>query len=500
MTKCSTTTPPAASKLAASPSTRSAAAASIGSVCTPDVNEDSATNVGVQAELPAAATADLRQQVVSGVGWKIATQVVVQVTRIVVGVALARLLVPRDFGLASMALLFVGVTSVFTDLSFGQALIARRTITESDRSTAFWSTLAAGAVCTAAGVAAAPLVADFFSTPAVAHLFAVTSILFFITSFSSTQIALLPREMQFRSLQLREMAGAVVGGVVGVVLALGGLGAWALVAQALTAEGISLVLVWRFSPWRPRLTYSKESLRRLGSFAGKTSGARILGYVNLNADNFLIARFLGAAPLGVYSVAYNVMFAPLARLAAPIQQVLFPAFAPDFVPVVLGHRWHKAIPVLQLLCIAGLAQTLQTLNHSMLQALDRAGALLAFMIFSATLTVSAFAIGLHWGVVGVAAGFAAARTTVLPVFTTIVSRAAQTPALAFAAAVRPVLEVSAAMGALALGLRLGLEDAGASAGLRLAAVVIFGAAVYVALLAWRAPVLVREVWTLVRRR
>jgi O-antigen/teichoic acid export membrane protein len=480
-------------------------------------------------------TPTLRQQVVRGVGWKIATVAVVQVTRIVVGVILARLLVPRDFGLASMALLFVGVASVFTDLSFGQALIARREITDRDRSTAFWTTLAAGALCAGAGVAAAPLVADFFSTPAVSHLFAVTSILFLITSFSSTQIALLTREMQFRSLQLREMAGTVLGGVVGVVLAFSGLGAWALVVQALTAEGVSLVLVWRFSSWRPSATWSAESFRRLGSFAGKTSGARVLGYVNLNADNFLIARFLGAAPLGVYSVAYNVMFAPLARLATPIQQVLFPAFAliaadrpraggawlrgsrivaaitvpafvglavvaPDFVPVVLGHRWHKAIPVLQLLCIAGLAQSLQTLNHSMLQALDRAGALLAFMIFSATLTVSAFAIGLHWGVVGVAAGFAAARTTVLPVFTTIVSRAAQTPVLAFVGAVRPVLEVSAAMGALTLALRLGLEDAGVSAGLRLAAAVVFGAAVYVALLAWREPGLVREVWTLIRRR
>jgi O-antigen/teichoic acid export membrane protein len=496
------------------------------------MNEES---IEVEVRPVPAPARTLRQQVVSGVGWKIATVAVVQVTRIVVGVILARLLVPRDFGLASMALLFVGVASVFTDLSFGQALIARRTITENDRSTAFWTTLAAGALCCGGAVAAAPLVADFFSTPAVRPLFAVTSILFLITSFSSTQIALLTRELRFRSLQLREMAGTVLGGVVGVVLAFAGLGAWAIVVQALTAEAVSLVLVWRFSSWRPSATWSAESFRRLGGFAGKTSGARVLGYVNLNADNFLIARFLGATPLGVYSVAYNVMFAPLARLAAPIQQVLFPAFAriaadrpraggawlrgsrivaaitvpafvglavvaPDFVPVVLGHRWHKAIPVLQLLCIAGLAQTLQTLNHSMLQALDRAGALLAFMIFSATLTVSAFAIGLHWGVVGVAAGFAVARTTVLPVFTTIVSRAAEIGVLAFVGAVRPVLEVSAAMGALTLGLRLGLEHAGAPAGLRLAAVVAFGAAAYLPLLAWRETDLVREVWALIRRR
>jgi O-antigen/teichoic acid export membrane protein len=500
------------------------------------VNEDSTTSVGVRPELPATAgtAGTLRQQVVSGVGWKIATQVVVQATRIVVGVVLARLLVPRDYGLASMALIFVGVASIFTDLSLGTALIARRTITERDRSTAFWTTIVAGAVCAGGGVAAAPLVADFFSTPAVAPLFAATSALFFITSLSSTQIALLNREMQFRSLQLREMAGAVTGGALGVALAVAGTGAWALVAQALAAETISLVLVWRFSPWRPRATYSTESLRSLGSFAGKTSGARVLGYVNLNADNFLIARFLGAAPLGIYSVAYNVMFAPISRLALPIQQVLFPAFAliaddpartgaawlrgnriiaaasvpafvglavvaPDFVPVVLGGRWHKAVPVLQLLCIAGLSQSIQSLNHSMLQALDRAGLLLAFMIFSATVTVSAFVIGLHWGVVGVAAGFAVARTSVLPLFTTIVCRAAQTSVLAFARSVRPILEVSAAMGALTYALRLALVHADVAAGARLAAVVALGAASYVSLLAWREPALVAEIRNLARR-
>jgi polysaccharide transporter, PST family len=499
------------------------------------VNEESSTNLALPSETPAAAPRSLRQQVVSGIGWKVATQIVVLITRTVVGVILARLLVPRDFGLAAMALLFVGVTSIFTDLSLGAALIARRTITEADRSTAFWTTVVAGAACAGGGIAAAPLVADLFSTPAVAPLFAVTSLIFLITSISATQIALLTREMQFRSLQLREMAGATVGGVVGVALALAGLGAWALVVQVLATEAVSLVLVWRFSPWRPRLTFSGESLRRLGSFAGKTSGARVLGYVNLNADNFLIAKFLGAAPLGVYAVAYNVMFAPLARLAAPIQQVLFPAFvriaadprrvgaawlrgsrvvaavsvpafvglavvAPDFVPVILGDRWHDAIPVLQLLCIAGLSQSLQSLNHSMLQALDRAGALLAFMIFSATITVSSFAIGLHWGVVGVAAGFAAARTAVLPVFTTIVARTAQTPVLAFARSVRRVLEASAAMGAIAYGVRLALRHEGVPAGVRLAVVVAAGAVAYLSLLAWRDSELIAEARALGSRR
>jgi O-antigen/teichoic acid export membrane protein len=498
------------------------------------VNEELITSGG--EVLPEAAEPPaLRQQVVSGVAWKIVTQVVLQATRILVAIILARLLVPRDFGLASMALLFVGVASVFIDLSLGTALIARRSITEADRSTAFWTTLAAGTSCTIIGVALSPLVADFFSTPEVEPLFAVTSILFLITAFSSTQAALLTRELQFRSLQLRQIAGAVIAGAVGVSLAFAGLGAWALVIQALTAEAVSLVLVWRFSTWRPRFMYSVDSLRQMGPFAVKASGARALGYVNLNADNFLIARFLGATPLGIYSVAYNVMFAPFARLAQPIQEVLFPAFArlaadpprmgatwlrgsrivaaitvpafvglaivaPDFVPVVLGQRWEKAVPILELLCIAGLAQSLVSLNHSLLQALDRAGTLLVFMIFSAAITVASFAVGLYWGVVGVAAGFAFARTFVAPIFMAICCRAAQVRMGVVANNLRPVLGLAAAMGVLAYGARLALENAGVPAGYRLVAVVVIGAASYVGLLVWQQRALVKEIVGLARRR
>jgi len=122
------------------------------------------------------------------------------------------------------------------------------------------------------------------------------------------------------------MAGALLGGMVGVVLAFAGR---RLGDRRPGAHGRGRVS-------RPRVAILLVASQRdvVGGklpparpFAGKTSGARVLGYVNLNADNFLIARFLGATPLGVYSVAYNVMFAPLARLATPIQQVLFPAFA-----------------------------------------------------------------------------------------------------------------------------------------------------------------------------
>ncbi|HEX6490688.1 MAG TPA: lipopolysaccharide biosynthesis protein [Gaiellaceae bacterium] len=469
----------------------------------------------------------LRQQVVSGIGWKLATQLILQATRTGTGILLAHLLAPRDYGLAAMALLLSGIPAIFTDLSLGSALIQRRTITEDDRSTAFWTTIALGAFFAALGVLVSPLVSSLFSTPAVAPLFAVASANFLISATSSTQVALLTRELRFRSLQLREIAGLLVGAATAIVIAFAGGGAWAIVGQALASEGIALILVWRFSDWRPSATFSAQSLRVLGSFGGPVALARIFGYLNLNADNFLIGKFLGAVPLGIYALAYNVMFAPLARIAVPIQQVLFPAFsrlrgdparfgaawlrgsrllaavsvpafaglfavAPDFVTVVLGQRWHRAVPVLELLCVAGAAQSLQSMNWTVLQAAGRAGALLRFMIFSGVVTVGAFGAGVHWGIVGVAAGFAIARTLVLPVFTVIACRAADTTVLAFARSVHRVVELSLGMAAVVYGLRLALDSGGVDSGARLAILVFAGAALYLGGLRWLEPGLVTE--------
>src|ERR1700686_1797746 len=113
---------------------------------------------------------DLRAKVLGGLGWKLVTQVVTQGSRTVVGVLLAHLLSPHDFGLAAMAFVLVVLAPLFTDLSLGAALVQRPTITEADRSTAFWTTVAASFATTGVGIAAAPLVADFFHNRAVAPL------------------------------------------------------------------------------------------------------------------------------------------------------------------------------------------------------------------------------------------------------------------------------------------------------------------------------------------
>jgi O-antigen/teichoic acid export membrane protein len=470
---------------------------------------------------------DLAARVAGGLAWKLGSQVVVQGSRTVVGIVLAHLLSPHDYGLAAMALVFTSLAPIFTDLSLSVALVQRPTIDEADRSTAFWTTVIASLAFTGLGIAAASLVADFFSTPDVAPLFAVTSITFTISALAATQTALLTRELQFRSLQLREMVAVLVAAGVAIGAAAGGAGAWAIVAQLLVGEAIGTILIWRFCSWRPTWTYSRESLRRLVPFGSMTLGSRVLGWMNLNGDNLLVGRYLGARALGIYAVAYNVMFAPVTRITVPIQQVLFPAFArlqddpdrlrrawlrgnrlvaaitlpgflgmaviaPDFVPAVLGDRWHRVVPVLQFLSLAGAVLSLHQLNWSVLQAMGRAGTLLRFMFFSAAVTVGAFAIGLHWGVVGVAGWYFGARTLLLPVFTWLTTRVVGATLVEFARSVARVVEGSLLMAAVAYGLRELLVQVDVPAGARVAVLVAAGAAVYAAHVRVRSPELLAE--------
>ena len=388
---------------------------------------------------------------------------------------------------------------------------------------------------TATGVAVSPLVADFFSTPQVGPLFAAVSVGFIVNAVGQTQNALLTREMSFRSLELRQIAATVAGAITALGLALAGFGPWAIVGQGLCTSVVSTTLVWMLSPWRPQWVYSTESLRSLGSFGVKALFSRLLVYVNFTGDNLLIGKFIGSQALGVYTVAYNLMWLPMSRITVPLSSVLYAAFArlqndqrrlgeiwlrvnrmtsavlapmflglavvaPDLVPVVFGERWRAAIPVLQLLSLGGIAQALQVFNGQVYQAQGRPGLFLRFMVFSTGVTFGGFALGLHWGVVGVAASFAIARTIVLAANTTLICRTLELPLARTVVSHLEIVGLATVMGAVVLAARHALVAVGLAGGPRLAVLVVIGASTYVGLLAWRSSDLLAELRTTIRRR
>lgn len=489
----------------------------------------------VPAVAPTDPAAGVGDKVASGLRWKLIAQVVSQVSRVGVGLVLARLLTPEDFGLAALALAWSALALVLSDPSLTAALVQRRTITEADRSTVFWATIGAGLACTALGVALSGPIAAFYGDSAVQPLIMVESLTFFLVSLSAIPVALMTREMAFRGLEIREMAGTVVGGLVGLAAALMGAGAWAIIAQSVASAAIATALLWYFSPWRPHWLFSWASLRDSGSFGLKLFASRLLSFANLNADNLLVGRYLGASALGFYAIAYNVMYAPMARITTPIQMVMVPAFsrlqddrerlgqawlrgarlsaavampaflgmlavAPDFVPVVLGARWDPAVPVLQLLCISGILQGIQLLQQPVLQGRGRAGSLLRFGLVSTPVNLAGFVIGMHWGIVGVAAGFAVARTLMVPVITRMTCKEVGLPLRAFPKALASVALGAVAMCVIVVLARLELTELGVPSAARLVLLTALGIAFYLGYLIWRAPDIVTDLRRLRSRR
>jgi O-antigen/teichoic acid export membrane protein len=477
---------------------------------------------------------ELGGRVTRGIGWVGVSQILLQVIRTLGAIAVARLLVPEEYGLAMLALVFASFALVFSDLGLGAALVQRPTITDTDRSTAFWIAIASGLLCTGAGVALAAPVASLYGEPDVEPLLAVLSLSFLIVALTSTQQSLLLREMNFRRLEMLSVAGALLGMVAAVLLAALGAGAWAIIGQQLVGAAVTSALMWRASSWRPGLVFSRASARDLLGFSSYLVGHRLLFYFQQNADRFLIGRFLGAASLGVYAVAYNIMIQPAARIAGPVQRVLAPAFArmneepariastwaratrlvgaiaipaltglvvvaPDFVPVVLGEQWLAAVPVLQVLAWVGIIQALQAINVDILIMRDRTATLFKYTIGFCGAHVLAFSLGLQWGILGVAVAYAISTTIVEPFLTVLTARAIGVSPWVFLRSIGGVVQATAGMAGVMLVARLGLVDAEVPAAARLALLIAIGGTTFVALCLWRVPEIAQEVRGLLGR-
>jgi O-antigen/teichoic acid export membrane protein len=385
-----------------------------------------------------------RSHLFSGVRWTGGSQVIQQVLNLGFSVVMARLLAPEDFGLLAMASVFTGVVFLVLDLGLGSALIQRKTITEQQVSSIFWMNVFTGVVMTLVGIGASWAIASFYSTPAVQPIVVGLSLNFLVFSLSATQQALLTRQMNFQSLELRTLGGHLVGTLCGVGMAFAGFGVWSLVARIVITGFVGMVLLWSVSGWRPDWYFRWADVQQLMGYSNDVLSSNFLNYIGRNADNFLIGRFVGITELGYYALAYNVMRLPVQRFSQVLIRVLFPAMArlqedihklkhgwfratrlagavtlpmmlglivlaPQLVPVVYGEQWIPVVPVLQVLSISGIIQAIALLDGTILLAIGRSRLKLKITTLGITLAVTSFIIGLPFGILGVATCFVIAN-------------------------------------------------------------------------------------------
>ena len=227
----------------------------------------------------------------------------------------------------ALAAVFVAFAQLLVDQGLGDALVQRRSLTASQINTAFWAALATGTVLCVAMIVLSIPISILLGQPELAPILQALSFVFVIVALTSVQASLARRQMAFRTLAIRRLIAIAVGGAVGVGLALANFGAYALVAQQLTAGLVSVITLWAISPWRPSFSFSRTDFRELFSFGARIVGGDILQFLSRNSDNFLIGVFLGAGPLGLYALGYKLLETSSSVLVGSFGKIIYPTFA-----------------------------------------------------------------------------------------------------------------------------------------------------------------------------
>lgn len=389
----------------------------------------------------------LKGATVRGTAWTAASQASQQIIQVGITIVLARLLLPREYGLVGMVAVFTGFAMLFVYSGFGAAIVQRNRLTAAHLATAFWANLGAGIAIAALAAAFAPLVALFYGQPEIVSIMPVAALGFILASLSVVQTAILERRMMFRRIALVENVSLVGAGAVATVCAVAGLGVWSLVVFSLVSNAVESSILWILSDWRPTRTFDRMALRDLWGFSGGLLGSQAINYWNRNLDNLLVGRFVGAYALGIYTRAYTLMMLPLAQVSSVAGRTLFPALsrmqespervrraylravgviafltfpiatglyvaARPLILTLLGARWAGVVPLLQILSVAIVAQSIATTAGNIYQSQGRTDWEFRWQIFAGVTAFVAFGIGVHWGVKGVAVAVAA-RSLVL---------------------------------------------------------------------------------------
>lgn len=411
---------------------------------------------------PAAADADLGGMAARGAAVTLLGQgarIVLQLASVVV---LARLLSPRDYGLMAVGLVVVGIGEVVRDLGLSTAAIRAPELTTRQRDGLFWFNAAAGLALAALLAGGADVVASVFSQDALVPVTQALALTFVLNGLAAQYRAGLTRDLRFGAVAGADLLAQFAALVVAVTTALAGAGYWALVAQQLTVGTVSLVAVVAMARWLPGRPRRGAGLRPFLRFGGGLTGTHIVYYVGNNLDTMALGLWAGPAALGIYSRGFQLLMTPLNQLRTPATTVAVPVLsrlqadsdrfgaylrrsqlalgipivtglalaagsAGPLVHLLLGERWDGVTPVLALLAVAGSAQTLSFVGFWVYLSRGLSDALLRYTVVTLVLKAAGIGVGAWFGVVGVAAGYAAAALLEWPLSLWWLSRITDIP-------------------------------------------------------------------------
>ncbi|ULT56202.1 lipopolysaccharide biosynthesis protein [Neobacillus drentensis] len=380
---------------------------------------------------------NLKNKVVSGLFWTFGEKMMTQGVSFALSIILARLLMPNEYGVIALILVFINLANVFVSTGIGESLIQKKDADETDFSTIFYCSFVISIFLYVILFFTAPFIASFYDNAELLWVLRVLALVIPVSSISTIQEAYVSKNMIFKKFFLSNLGGTLVSGLIGILMAYYGFGIWALVAQYLISTIVGTIILFFTISWRPRLIFSVKSAKELMGFGWKLVVTNLIISLYSELRSLIIGKVYTMSDLAYYNRGNQFPSIIITNINTAISKVVFPAMAEvnddimslktltrramkitaylifplmiglmsvanSLIMVLLTEKWLFVVPFLQICCVYWLFQPMQTANWQAIKALGRSDLLMNLEILKKVIGVLILLISMNISVYALA--------------------------------------------------------------------------------------------------
>jgi O-antigen/teichoic acid export membrane protein len=381
----------------------------------------------------------LREKATKGIFWSFIEQFATQGLSFTIGIILARILTPADYGTIGMISIFIAVANTFINGGFGNALVQKTDRNAVDYSTVFYFNLVVAVFFYLTLFFTAPYIAAFYKITILEPVIRILSLNFVISSFTIVPHTILYINIDFKTQTKISIISLIIAGIVGITMAYNNFGVWSLVTQSVISTVSQSILLIIFIRWKPLFVFSSNSFRQLFGFGSKLLASSILDTIYNNIYSLVIGKRFSAADLGQYSRAQQLQNFPSSNITSILQRVTFPIFcsikdenerlieayrklirmtafvvfplmfmlvliAKPLIIILLTDKWLPAVGLFQILCFAGIWSPIHILNLNILQTKGRSDLFLKLEFWKKVIGIIILIITIPFGLKAIVSG------------------------------------------------------------------------------------------------
>lgn len=379
---------------------------------------------------------DIKEDTIRSVKWSAIEKFSVQIIQFILGIIMARILLPSDYGTVGMIAIFIAVSQTFIDSGFSSALIRKLDRTEADFSTVFYFGISVSLLLYVILFILSPSIASFFEMPILCPILRVQSISLVIGALMSVHNAKLTIALDFKTIAKQSTISTIASGVIALICAYCGLGVWSLVIQTVLGQLFNMVYVWIYLKWRPAFSFSFESFKDLGSFGSKLLASSLLQTISSNLTTFVIGKFFSAKDLGYYNRGTQFATLPVNTMNGILGKVLYPilskiqnddaqlvnayrkyicvmsipiffcctlliSVAKPLILLLLTETWYDSILYLQIFSLTIMFDHVSSINLDLLKVKGRSDLFLKLEIIKKTISLIMLLSAIPFGIIGI---------------------------------------------------------------------------------------------------